>query len=284
MSFGQFGIEIGSFTFSYFGLILIIAMVAGSYVAYRAANRAGEDGDLVIDVATWGLIGGVIFARLFYVLNPPPSVAAFYDRRWFLTHPFDLQIGPLAIWSGGLGMAGALVGALLGAGYVLWRNRVNVWKWSDLVIPGGLVFLAIAPLANLLNQQLIGPPTTLPWGVSVLNPPPPYDNPFTYPPDTMFHPTPGYLSLWTLIVFLVLSLWLRRRASEMPVGRKFLLSILMVTPMLFALDFIRIDVARVLIGLTGMQLLSLLLFIAALFFVFSSQQLDVAADEVALDA
>ena len=191
---------------------------------------------------------GVVFARLFYILNPPPSVAALYSREWYLIHPLDLQIGPLAVWSGGLGMAGMLFGAVLGALLVLWRQDLDSWLWADITVPGLLLVLIIAPWGNLLRGQMIGLPTELPWGIGVAYPPSPY------PPDTLFHPIPAYLSLWALLLLCVV--WGAGRLS-LKKGDIFLgLSLLYGIGLCLA-DLLRIDVSRSLLGFSGMQTLAL---------------------------
>jgi phosphatidylglycerol:prolipoprotein diacylglycerol transferase len=263
MQITRYGVQIGLVTLSFFGLILITAMAVGWYVAQHEAKRRGQDAGLVVDVLTWGLILGVVVGRLFYILNPPPSVAVIYDRRWYLLHPFDLQVGPLAIWSGGLGMAGVLVGAVLGAVFVLRRRRADLRLWADILVKGLLAGLVVAPFANLVNEQMIGPPTTLPWGMTIQRRLPPYDDLALYPPDTRFHPTPAYLSLWALAT-LVIIWWVERRwAARLRTGDLFLLATAIYASGLFAADFLRVDMSRSLLGLTGMQVLALLIVIAA---------------------
>lgn len=256
MDFTSLGIQLGPVLLSYFGLILLAALATGGMVASLRARRAGQDPDLVIDILTWGLIGGVVLARLFYVLNPPPSVAAVYDRTWFLRHPFDLQIGPFAVWSGGLGMAGALLGGLLGVLLLLVRRRAAIGDWIDILAPALMVALVIAPWANLINQQMYGPPTTLPWGIAVGNPTPPFE------PGMRFHPTPAYLSIWALICAIIL-FWLDGQRRLMK-GALFATALLLYLPALFLADFLRVDISRPVFGLTGMQLLVLPLFLSAL--------------------
>ncbi len=259
MTFNARGIQLGPVIIGYFGLILILAMAAGGFISYRRARRRGENPDIVLDALTWGLVIGIAVARLAYVLNPPPSVAAVTSRRWFLTHPFDLQMGPLAIWSGGLGMGGALVGGILGVYLLLRRREVDVWLWADILTPGALAGIVIGTLANLVNQQMYGPPTRMPWGIPIERPAPPYD---LLPDGARFHPTPFYLGLWTLATFVILH-WLRGRVS-LRRGELFLLGLLIYTPGLFLADFVRVDLARWLFGLSGMQVISVVLFGAAL--------------------
>ena len=264
MTFTRFGIELGPVLLTYFGLIVTGAIVAGAVVAYRWVRQQGDEADALLDVLTGGLVGGVLLGRLFYIWNPPPSVAAIYDRRWFLTHFFDLQIGPLAIWSGGLGRAGILLGAAAAGVIVLRRRGLDIRRWADSLVFGLLVMLAILPWANVVNQQMMGPPTTLPWGVPLLRRVPPYDDLVAYPASTRFHPTPAYLSLWTLLALGVVWLAHIRIRSRMRVGDLSLLAAVLYLPGLFAADFLRSDLNQAFLGLSGLQVLAALWFAAAL--------------------
>lgn len=263
MTITRLGIQLGPVTLSFFGLILVAALGAGGFLTYRRARKEGEDAEIVIDLLTWGLILGVVVARLFYVFNPPPSVAELYDRRWYLTHPFDLQVGPFAIWSGGLGMAGALVGGALGVVKVLRQRGADLWRWADLVVAGALPGMSIAAWANVVNQQMYGPPTALPWGISIDVVVPPYDDPFAYPPGTRYHPTPVYLSMWALATWGLVWLIGRHYGAAMRKGDRFLLAVLLYTPGLFMADFLRVDLSRGLLGFSGMQTISLAVFVWA---------------------
>lgn len=258
MSLEPRGIQLGPVIIGYFGLILIAAMAAGAMIAYRRVRQHGQDPDLLWDLLTWGLVAGIVIGRLFFIWNPPPSVEAIADRRWYLTHPFDLAIGPLAIWSGGFGTAGALLGALFGAWIVLRRKHVDAWLWADIVAPGALVGIAIASFANIANQQMYGPPTTLPWGIPISGPVAPYN---ALSPETRFHPTPIYVAVWSLVT-LGITLWIEAR-RRLPKGALFVVSALILMPGLFLADFLRADVARPMLGLSGMQLLAMMLFAAA---------------------
>jgi prolipoprotein diacylglyceryltransferase len=255
MRFTPLGIEIGPISLTFFGLILLTTLMAGGYFAQLRARRANQNMDIVVDVLMWGLVTGVIVGRIFYVWSPPPSVAAFYDRSWFLAHPLDLQIGPLAIWSGGLGRSGALLGGLIGAGLVLRREAVDRWLWADILAPAALLGLGLAPFANLVNQQMYGPPSVLPWSVVVQNPISPYTS------AVRFHPTPGYLAVWALLCVAGI-LWIERK-HVLRKGELALAAVMLYAPGLFASDFVRVNVNQGLLGLTGLQWLALALFAGA---------------------
>lgn len=262
MQLTSVGLQLGPLTLSYFSLAVVVAVLVGGIITALAARRKHEDPTAVFDLFAWMLILGVVVSRLFYIWNPPPSVAGLYNREWYLTHPLDLQAGVLAVWGGGLGMAGMLVGASLGASLFLRRAGLDVWLWADILVPGLLVALIIAPWGNVLSGQLVGPPTNLPWGIAAAYHPPPYDNALLYPPGTRFHPTPAYLSIWALLT--AAGVWAinRRREGRLQNGSLFLMATLIYVPGLFLADFLRIDVPRPFLGLSGMQTLALLVILA----------------------
>lgn len=263
MTITRYAVEFGAVRLGFFGLIVVAGLIAGSAVSYWLARRRGEDVDDLPDMLVFGLFGALLMGRLFYVLNPPPSVAVYYDRHWYLTHVLDLQAGPLAIWSGGLDAAGMWIGAIAGVAGVAWRQRLNVRAWGDLLTPGVLILLAIAGWANVVNEQMFGPPTALPWGVPIGRRVPPYDDLTAYPPEVRFHPTPAYLALWALFVLGVLWIIAGRYRERLQAGDIGLLALALYMPALFAADFLRVDVSHVVDGLTATQITAVLNFVAA---------------------
>jgi phosphatidylglycerol:prolipoprotein diacylglycerol transferase len=268
MTFDRFAINIGPVAIRYFGLILIVGMVAGGYLATREARRRGQNPEHLLDALTWGLIGGLVGARLLHVLNPPPSMQVQgLTAGWYLAHPFDLQQGPFAIWNGGLSAVGALLGGLLAVCIFLWRNKLAVWVWADILIFGLLLGAAIASWGNIVNQQLYGPPTSAPWGMRVIAERrlPPYTDLTAWPLTDGFHPIPAYQSLWGLATLGALWLIERRRGERLVAGDLFLLGALIYLPGLFALDFLRLDNSRMLAGLSLEQGVMVVLFGLALY-------------------
>jgi prolipoprotein diacylglyceryl transferase len=249
------GIQFGPIIVSFFSLIVLAALLSAVIFAHLRVSRAQQDTKIVIDVAVWVLVISIVLGRIFYVVNPPPSVAELYNRDWMFAHVFDLQIGPLAVWSGGIGSAGALLGGILGALIVLRRNKADLWYWGDLLTPPALLGLVISPFANLINQQMYGQATTLPWGIHVENPIPPYAS------GTIFHPTPVYVSLWGLLC-LGLILWIERKLALQD-GQLLLVAAVIYLPGLILADVLRVDVNHFRLGLTGMQTIAVIIVIGA---------------------
>lgn len=252
------GLELGQITITYFNLIALAATFAGSLVTYFHMRDEDDSSVLLLNLVFAVLVFGVVFARLFYILNPPPSVIAYYDTGWYTSHPFDLQAGPFAIWSGGLSGAGAVVGISLAIIIVLHRNKVEFWGRADSLILGLLVGAAILPWGNIINEHHYGPPTTAPWGMIVENPVTPFRS------HTLFHPTPAYVSILALIT-LGITVALRMRISDRAgVGGQFLIAVIVYFTGLFALEFLRVDVSPVLFKLTAMQVVAAVYVITAI--------------------
>jgi phosphatidylglycerol:prolipoprotein diacylglycerol transferase len=254
MTLGRYGIDLGTLTASYFGLISVAALVVGGVFGAVSARRRGLDPGAIPVFVTACLVLGTVGGRLVFVLNPPPSVAAYYDRAWYVSHVLDLQAGPLAVWNGGLDPAGVLVGAALACVAVMVRrHREHAGAWADVLCAAALAALVILPWANVVNEQMFGPPTTLPWGVALARRVPPFADLTAYPPATRFHPTPAYVSIWAVVSLLAGWLIARWAGDRLRSGDRALIAAAVALPGLFLADLLRVDVARPVLGLSTMQ-------------------------------
>lgn len=211
-------IQLGPFQVTWYGLLIVFGAVLAAWVSTLEARRRGEDPEHVWNLLAWVLIAGIIGARLYHVFsNPVGGLGWSYYRE----NPLEI----INFWSGGfkgLGIFGALLGGLIAIVIYCWRRKLSLARWLDIVTPGILLAQAIGRMGNRINQELFGPPTTLPWGFKI-NPNFPYQPPLTRPADvsmedyiaaTRFHPTFYYEAIWNLIGFaLVMTLgrrWYKR--------------------------------------------------------------------------
>jgi phosphatidylglycerol:prolipoprotein diacylglycerol transferase len=205
------------------------------------AQKDDKDPDHVWDSLIWLVVIGMIGARLWFVFFPPKtSVEAGQNTAWMLRNFFDLNDGPLAIWNGGLGIFGGVIGAMLAAFLYARRHKLqNVWEWVDIGIIVAPFAQAIGRFGNFVNQELYGKPTDLPWGIPIDFPPPQYIN------ATHLHPLCAYEALWNLAlgIFLVW-LWLNHRARFRP-GDFLLFYLIGYGTARFLLEFIRVETAHV---------------------------------------
>ncbi len=215
----------GPFSVRWYGLLIVIGALTAAYTGTLEARRKKEDPDHVWNLLMWCLIFGIIGARIYHVLSTPTGSSRGFSY-YFIDHPFtDLTIfgatvpfpSALLIWEGGIGIFGALIGGILAVIIYTKRNQLNLWRWLDILAPGMILAQAIGRWGNFFNQELYGPPTTLPWGITITNAGqriPPFNDLTLYPLDTtLFHPVFLYESLWNTIGFILL-IWIGRKFAD----------------------------------------------------------------------
>ena len=156
------GFNIGPLFIYYYGIILMLGALAGAWLASVEARRKGQNTDLVWDAFFWVLIGGILGARIWHILTPPPSmVERGITTLYYLTHPLDA----INIRNGGLGIPGAVIGGVIALLWFCRRKKLNPLLWLDIAAPGLALGQAIGRWGNYFNQEVYGQPTTLPWGI-----------------------------------------------------------------------------------------------------------------------
>jgi len=232
------GISIGPLFIYFYGILIMLGALAAAWLATKEARRRGLKQDLVWDMLTWLLIGGIIGARLWHVFTPPPSmVAQGITTEYYLTHPLDL----INTRKGGLGIPGAVIGGALALYIYTRRKRLSFWEWTDIAAPGLALAQAIGRWGNFFNQEVYGAPTNLPWAITIdpENRLPEYQNQATY------HPLFLYESLWNLLNMALL-LWVGRRYQDrLKPGDVFLIYLLVYPIGRFFLEFLRLDSAQI---------------------------------------
>ena len=147
-------IQLGPIPVYWYGIGYALGLAAAYLVIVSLARRAGEDPELVgngmIIVAVAALIGG----RLYHVID-----------QWALykDDPIKIFLPPYS----GLGVYGGIVFGTAAAFLYVRSKRQDFLRWADIVAPGLFTMEAIARWGNFFNQELYGPPTTLPWGIPI---------------------------------------------------------------------------------------------------------------------
>lgn len=229
------GFQLGPLFVRFYGVILMSGAVAGAFLARREAKRRGHDPEIVWDLFVYLLIGGIIGARLWHILTPSPSTGI--TAAWYFSHPLDA----LAVWKGGLGIPGAIIGGLIALYFYSRRTGINFAEWTDIGAPGLALGQAIGRWGNFFNQELYGAPTNLPWKLYI---DPAHRLP-GYLDQAYYHPLFLYESLWNLMNMFLL-LWISRRfASSLKTGDLFLTYLIVYPVGRFLLDFLRLDASLV---------------------------------------
>jgi len=180
----------GPFTLHMYGVMLLLAIAGAIALTGRRWVQFGGEWDLVFRVSIYGVIAGIIGARLYHLISSWNQDAAIH-AHWY---------GPFAVWSGGLGIWGAIPFGVAAGGWVVRRSGNSIRLFMDAVAPALLLAQGIGRWGNWWNQELYGRHTTLPWALEIHG----------KGPANLYHPTFLYEFLWDGLGVLLL-VWIDRR-------------------------------------------------------------------------
>ena len=223
--------QIGPIAVHWYGILIVVGILAAAYMGTVLARLWGEDPELVWDALVWIVLLGVIGARLYHIVTVPPSMGV--DRWYYFHHPLEI----FATWKGGLGIYGAIAGGALGLYIAVRRAKRDFWRWMDIILPGVALAQAIGRWGNYINQELYGRPTNLPWGIYIA----PQNRVPGYEMFDRFQPLFFYESMLDLITFGVLVYLTWRFRKRLATGLIACLYFISYAVIRFSLDFIRID-------------------------------------------
>jgi phosphatidylglycerol:prolipoprotein diacylglycerol transferase len=128
-----------------YGVLIVIGFLGAMFVAHREAKRQGKYAEEVLDFAFWALLGGMIGARVVFIIVN--------WREYFVDHPFD-HVGGIpipavfVIWKGGLVFYGAALGGLLA--FLWYTNKHNI-RGVDKLMLADMMVVGV-PLAHVFGR------------------------------------------------------------------------------------------------------------------------------------
>jgi phosphatidylglycerol:prolipoprotein diacylglycerol transferase len=225
---------IGSLTIRWYGIMIAVSIAISITVIYIEAQHQGLNTDDVLDMVIVAVIGGILGARIGWIMTSPNVV-------WYLAHPLRI----LAIWEGGLSYFGGILGGVAAANFLIRRRRMGFWRMVDLVAPLLALSFGIGKIGCWLNGCCNGTATTSWLGVIFTNPVSESDilNQKVWPAQ-LFNSASGFL------VFAVL-FWIVRKRKRYD-GQVFIWYLYLYGATSFVVEFFRYIPVHVL-GLTPNQ-------------------------------
>ena len=218
-------LHIWKFDLRWYSLAYLAGIFIGYWYLLRLVKKPGSPmrrkhaDDLVFYAALGIILGG----RIGYVL--------FYNLGEYLRHPIEI----LKLWDGGMSFHGGVIGTSLGILYLARKEKLSWLRIHDYVaccVPFGLFF---GRIANFINQELWGAPTTVPWAVRFVEPTP--FGPMLGPPR---HPSQLYEAvLEGLILFGILAFMFWRTKARYEPGKLVGVFIFFYGVFRFGIEFIR---------------------------------------------
>ena len=229
--------QVGPFALRWYGVLMMLGILAASWVAARYVGRNGEDPNTLWDMLFCVLIPGLIGARLYYVFIQSPRGPDGLGK--YLSNPIEI----IKIWEGGIHIFGAFIFGGAALLIYAWRRKLPTLIYLDSVALGLPLGQAIARNANFINQELYGPTTTLPWGLRIDDDRrvPPYNDLARYPDTVRFQPLFLYEVIWNALGF-ALIFWISRRFEKQRKSGDIALLYLIWYPLgRFFIEFLRTD-------------------------------------------
>ncbi len=191
--------RLGPIEIRFYGLMYVVAILAASWLIKKEVKRksiALTDDD-VMNFIIWTVVGGVIGARLYYVV---------FNLDYYLSSPVEIP----AVWHGGLAIHGGMIGGIFAAWLYLKGKGAAFWRMADSVAPALILGQAFGRFGNFMNGDAHGRPTDMPWGIVF----PPESIAGSEFPGIPLHPTMLYELVINLSIFLFLWLYLKEREHK----------------------------------------------------------------------
>ncbi len=173
----------------WYSLFILIGILIGIFLVMKEAKKFNLNKDDIFNLCFYGIIFGIIGARIYYVL---------FNISYYRYNLMEI----FAIWNGGLAIHGGLIAGVIAIYVYAHKHKLNFMRFLDIVAPAVILAQAIGRWGNFFNSEAHGFATTL----SVLKK--------LYIPNFIikgmniggvyYLPTFYFESLWCLLGFIVL--------------------------------------------------------------------------------
>lgn len=188
---------IGPIAVRWYGVLIMLGVLAGSFLAARLASRKGHSPDHLWNMVPIVVFTAIIGARAYWVFLGWDTCCANNPAQAF------------NIRAGGLSIHGAIIFGILAIWLYTRYIKESFFRWVDIIVPALALGQAIGRWGNFANQEAFGGPTDLPWGIYIS----PEHRPAAYAGNEYFHPTFFYESVYNLLACGVLA-WLVLRIDR----------------------------------------------------------------------
>ena len=197
-------LNLGPLPIHWYGVMYAVAfLVAYRYGVLPYAVKRGLPKSVAEKICVWTIIFGLLGGRLYYVVQQPDL--------WqnFILHPINI----IAFWQGGMAFFGAIIAGFITLAICAWRYGYNPW----IALDGGVIFAVVGQpvgrIGNVINGDILGAPSNLPWATAYSNPHAILQTGFSLCTRTQciaYQPAAVYEALGTICIGLILWVLLRR--------------------------------------------------------------------------
>jgi len=223
-----------------YGLLFVSGLIIGFFVMKRIFKKENIDEKILDKLLMYVVVATILGARFGHVFFYGPYWDKFDSygnllEKGYFSHPADM----FKVWEGGLASHGATIAIFL----ALWwfskkvSQKPMIWILDRIVIPAAITACCIR-LGNLVNHEIIGIPTDLPWGFRFNN----AGNEYLIKGEQVFrHPAQLYEACWYLMTFsFLMYLYWKTKASQRP-GLMFGTFMIILWTVRFVVEFVKVE-------------------------------------------
>ena len=261
--------QLGSFTISSFGVMMVIAFLLGNYLLRKDVVAEGYDAIIADDIIFRAAIGGILGAKVYYLIENIPTGQAADNINGLINiiaGIFTLNGERIAFgiqnFGAGLVFLGGLVGGMAAVSWYIYRKNLNWFKIADLAAPFLVLGHGIGRIGCFLVGDDYGIPTNLPWAIAFPNGLP--------PTNVAVHPT----QLYEMSAYFIIFFYLRYRKRNQTFSGEIIFEYLFLGGLSrFMVEFIRTN-TKYIFGLSGAQYLSILMMVIGAYQLWKMRRLN----------
>jgi len=209
--------RLGPFAIRWYGLLFASSFLFGYFIMRKMFRNEGLADELLDRLTIYMAIGTVVGARLGHCL--------FYEPDFYLSHPLEI----LKVWHGGLASHGAAAGIIVMLIIFSLREKVSFFRLMDRIVIVAALSCFLIRTGNLMNSEIYGVETSLPWGFVFLR------NNEVVPK----HPTQIYEGLAYLMAFFLLFRMYWKKKGNVYQGLLISIFLILVFTARFFIEFVK---------------------------------------------
>ena len=213
--------QVGNFAVRWYGVLFALGFAVGYFIMLNFFKKEKIPVKLLDQLTTYMVVATIIGARLGHCL--------FYEPAYYLSNPVEI----LKVWEGGLASHGAAIAILLAVYLFARKNKLSYWWAIDRIALVTAFAGFFIRMGNLMNSEIFGRPTTLPWGFIYAN---------ASDPEQRLqprHPTQIYEGIAYLLIFALLMFIYYRKDGKPREGSLISLFVLLVFGARFFIEFLK---------------------------------------------
>lgn len=223
-------INVFGFSLRYYGLLFVSGLILSIYILGWIFKRENLPPENLEKLSVYGMIGILAGARLGHCL--------FYEPSYYLSHPLEMILpitfppdgGIKFIGYQGLASHGGALGLLIALYFYSRKTKHSIIDTIDLIAVVAALGSGFIRLANFMNSEIIGMPTTKPWGVI-----------FDQVDNVPRHPAQLYEAISYFIIFAIMMFLYHKLRDKLKNGFFFGLVLVLIFTARFIIEFVKED-------------------------------------------